>query len=119
MTALNSRNASFLSVDVTLAEGLFERMRGLMGRPEMKNGEALWIRPCKGIHTFGMKFPIDVLFLDGENAVIRINENVRPYRFAPLVLGAKSVLELPSGTVSATATRVGDTVWFDEGALPS
>jgi uncharacterized membrane protein (UPF0127 family) len=73
-------------------------------------GEGLLIRPCKGVHTFLMKFPIDVLFLDRENRVVKVVENLRPQRMTGLFFSSRSVLELPAGSLRASGTSAGNEV---------
>ncbi len=93
-----------------IAENLFARMKGLLGRSALAKGEGLLIRPCNGIHTFGMKFPIDAVFLDGNNIVIAIRKDLVSNRLTSIYPKAASVLELPAGTVDATDTRIGDEI---------
>ncbi len=79
----------------------------------MEPGEALWIEPCAMIHTFFMKFPIDVLFLDKERRVVRAIENIQPFRLSPWVGKARSVLEFAAGTLKAAGGALpGDGVSF-------
>lgn len=94
--------------DVVLADSFLKRMKGLLGRKRFDEGEALWIRPCKSVHTIGMRFPIDVVFLDKSNVVIAIKKNLPSNRFTGLYLRAASVLELPAGTLQAAGIKVGD-----------
>jgi uncharacterized membrane protein (UPF0127 family) len=89
-----------------------ERMKGLLGRKQFSSGKSLWIKPCKSIHTIGMRFPIDVLFLDKKNIIVKIKKNFLPNRISGLFLNAVSVLELPSGILTATDTRAGDRIKF-------
>jgi uncharacterized membrane protein (UPF0127 family) len=110
MTALNIRNGKQLADNVTVADNLFKRMKGLLGENEMHAGEALWIKPCISIHTFFMKFPIDVLFLDRKNHTITAISSMQPNRLTWFYPKAASVLELPAGTLDATDTRVGDEI---------
>lgn len=110
MKACNSRNGKELSNNVTVADGLLKRMKGLLGRSEMRAGEALWIKPCMSVHTFLMKFPIDVAFLDKKNRVIVAIKDLQPNRATRLYLQAASVLELPVGVLEATDTEVGDEI---------
>lgn len=70
--------------------------------------EALWLVPSKGIHTVGMKFPIDVLFLSKENKVVAVISGIPPYRASGVHLSAYSVLELPDGTIKKSHTEIGD-----------
>ena len=83
------------------------RSKGLLGRASMDEGEGLWIVPCPMIHTFFMKFPIDVLFLDSGLRVVRVIEGLRPWRLSPWVWSAHSVLELPGGSL-LDAVAAGD-----------
>ena len=76
----------------------------------MQAGEALWIKPCMSIHTFFMKFPIDVIFLNKRNQMIAAKRNLKPNRLTRLYPKAISVLELPAGVLEATDTRVGDEI---------
>jgi uncharacterized protein len=89
-------------------------MKGLIGRrPEQfLQGRGIWIYPCNGIHTFGMRFPIDVAYLDSRKQVVRIYHALVPFRIARMMLKAKSVLELPAGTLESTQTQIGDELEF-------
>jgi len=83
-------------------------MKGLLGRKALAAGKGLWIRPAHGIHTIGMSFPIDVAYLDRENRILRLYHRLAPLRIAAFSLRARTVLELPAGTLSRTGTAVGD-----------
>jgi len=113
MRAYNLRNGKGLSDSVMVADCLLKRMKGLLGRGELPAGEALWIKPCTSVHTFFMKFPIDVIFLSKKSKVVAIKKNLQPNRMTQLYLKAVSVLELPAGTVETTATEVGDEIKID------
>jgi uncharacterized membrane protein (UPF0127 family) len=110
MFAYNLSSKKIIATRVSIASNLLERMRGLIGRSFMDEGEALLIKPCRAIHTFYMRFPIDVLFLDKENRVIGIKKNLRPNRFSTIHLRAKSVLELPSGAIDKSDTKLKDII---------
>jgi uncharacterized membrane protein (UPF0127 family) len=114
MRALNTRNDKELASNVVVAERILDRMKGLIGKDGLYEGEALWIRPCKSIHTIGMRFPIDVVFLDFDNRVVESREKMPPFRLTRTYLKASTVLELPAGTLSLTETRKGDTISFVE-----
>lgn len=88
------------------------RFIGLMGRKELPFGDGLHIVPCNSIHTFFMKIPIDAVFLDKENKVVKVLHAMVPWRLSSLYLGAHSVLELPSGTSAASGTAEGDQLEF-------
>jgi len=83
------------------------RRKGLLGRSQLTAGEGLWIVPCEAIHTFGMQFPIDLVYLDRRSRVVKTRSQVRPGRLSAC-LSAHSVVELPSGTVRSTLTEPGD-----------
>ena len=108
MKVFNTTSGKELAGDLLLAESLLSRMKGLLGRRALASGEGLWIRPCKGVHTFGMRFPIDLLFLDRELRVIAVTRDLAPNRLTRIRMNAASVLELPSGMAASTTTVVGD-----------
>lgn len=83
------------------------RRQGLLKHTSLPEGEGLWIAPCEAVHTIGMKFPIDVLFLNKKRKVLKIRPAMPKWRFA-LCLRAHSVLELPAGMAEKTGTNVGD-----------
>lgn len=83
------------------------RRTGLLGRAGLSNGEGLWIVPCEAVHTFGMQFPIDLVYLDRHHRVVKTRSHVRPGRVSACVT-AHSVVELPTGTVCNTLTKAGD-----------
>jgi hypothetical protein len=108
MKATNLRNGKELSNNVAVADRLLKRMKGLLGKNNLQTREALWIKPCMSIHTFFMRFPIDVVVLNRRNQVIAVIKNLRPNRLTRIYFSAVSVLELPAGTIETTATGVGD-----------
>lgn len=110
--AYNRTRQTYLATKLALADTHWSRFRGLMARDagEFQPGDGLWIVPCRGVHTFAMRFPIDVIYLNAEQRVVHLQENLKPWRMAPVRLAAASVLELPSGTIGATQTGVGDVI---------
>ena len=110
MKAINIRTHKELATNVIVADNLFTRMKGLLGKKELPFGEALWIKPCFSVHTFFMKFPIDVIFLNKTNQVIAAVSNLTPNRMTRLYPQSFSVLELPPGTIVASNTVVGDKI---------
>jgi hypothetical protein len=97
---------------VQRADTFLTRLVGLLGRDGLAPDEALWISPCKGIHTIGMRFTIDAIFLDEELRVVGVRERVAPWRATRFVSRATSVLELPEGAVARTGVSVGDQLGF-------
>jgi len=110
--AFNRTRQAYLASHVTLAATHWSRFRGLMctAAANFRTGDGLWIVPCRGVHSFAMNFPIDVIYLDGRNRVVHVEENLRPWRVARVSLRAASVLELPAHTLRPTQTAVGDEI---------
>ncbi len=104
-----ARGALIAIADV--ADSTELRRRGLLGRLSMFPGDGLWISPCDSIHTFGMQFPIDVLFLGPNSEVLDAVPNMAPGG-SVVRDGAASVLELPAGMIETTATQAGDVLVF-------
>jgi hypothetical protein len=108
----NQSRGTLLADRAAVAKTSKERKTGLLKHERLENGEGLWITPCEGVHTVGMKFPIDVLFLNRRRKVVKIRKAMPRWRMA-LCLRAHSVLELPSGTAAATETVAGDQLEFE------
>lgn len=114
VSAHNRTRGSLIAADVKVANEYLSRLVGLLGQSRSwSNGDrALWIIPSRGIHTIGMRFPIDVLFLDRGRTVVHLYKNLEPWRVSKVIMGARSVLELPAGTIAKTKTQIGDHVEF-------
>jgi uncharacterized membrane protein (UPF0127 family) len=108
MRVLNFTSGKEIASNLAVADNIFSRMKGLLGKNSMLAGEALLIRPCKGIHTFGMRFPIDAIFLDINNRVVKVINNLAPNRMTRFYLTATSVLEVPAGAAEKSSTKSGD-----------
>jgi len=110
--AFNRTRHAYLATRLTVAGSHWSRFRGLMGTSATKfrAGDGLWIVPCRGVHTFAMNFPIDVLYLSANRVVVHIEQNLRPWRLGRVTLAAASVLELPGATLRSTGTAVGDVI---------
>jgi uncharacterized membrane protein (UPF0127 family) len=110
--AFNQTRQLYLATDLAVADTHWSRLRGLLGTAEgdFRNGRGLWIRPCRGVHTLAMRFPIDVVYLDCAGKVVHVEHNLQPWRFSPIRMQAASVLELPSHTVARTGTALGDSI---------
>jgi uncharacterized membrane protein (UPF0127 family) len=114
----NLTRNTVLATHMELADSSPKRNKGLLGRSHLAPGEGLWILPCEAIHTFGMKFPIDLVYLDGKNKIKKLCSGVPPWRLS-VCLSARSVLELPSGAIRETETRPGDTLEFSSASASS
>ncbi|MGC1450454.1 MAG: DUF192 domain-containing protein [Candidatus Sulfotelmatobacter sp.] len=110
--AFNQTRQVYLATALAVADTHWTRLRGLLGlrSSDFRNGSGLWIVPCHGVHTLGMGFPIDVVYLDRALTVIHVQRDLRPWRFAPVRAQAASVLELPCRTATETSTVVGDKI---------
>jgi uncharacterized protein len=104
----NTTKHRVLAEQGELADNPWRRLKGLLGRPGLRSGEALVIRPCQGVHSWFMAFPIDVLYVDAHSVICRLLAEMPPNRFGPMVWQARSVIELPAGSVRASGTEVGD-----------
>ncbi|MCX5709650.1 MAG: DUF192 domain-containing protein [Candidatus Omnitrophica bacterium] len=91
-----------------MADNILARVKGLLGRKEFPAGEALILRPCNSIHTFFMRFPIDLLFMDKNNYVVGVVPALKPARLSKVFLRAACVIELPVGTIQSARTSKGD-----------
>lgn len=111
MQASNHTRQNSLAEKGTVANRPWLRMRGLIGRASLDPGEGLLLLGTKGIHTIGMRFPIDVLFLNDDGWVIHLIHALKPFRVSPLFKHSAMVLELPAGTLQETGTKVGD--WIE------
>lgn len=106
--AFNISRQSFINLGVSAADTPLARLRGLLGRHKLRSDEAVWVVPSRGIHTFGLLFQIDVIYLDSECRVVHLIENLGPLRIGPIRLRCDSVLELPAGSIYNSGTQVGD-----------
>lgn len=107
MRVENRTRAISLGDAIEVADTSSKRRTGLLKHAGLARGQGIWIVPCEAVHTFGMKFSIDVLFLNKKRKVLKIREDMGRRRIA-LCLRAHSVLELPAGTIAATGTQPGD-----------
>ena len=110
--AFNHTRQAYLATALAVADTHWTRLRGLLGvhASDFRNGCGIWIVPSHGVHTLGMGFPIDVVYLDDAMTVIHIQRDLQPWRFAPVRTRAASVLELPCRTAAETRTAVGDKI---------
>ncbi len=110
--AFNRTRCQYLATELEVAQTHWTRLCGLITTDPQafRKGCGLWIVPCHGVHTLAMRFPIDAVYLDANRVVVHLEENIRPWRIAPVRMHATSVLELPGNTVHATGTILGDEI---------
>jgi len=103
----NRTRETVLAQSADVADTSAKRRTGLLKHERLEPGDGLWIVPCESVHTFFMKFPIDLIYLDKGRKVRKVKHALRPWRLSACML-AHSVLELPAGTVAETGTVPGD-----------
>ena len=111
--AINLTRNSELADRLEIAGSGGDRRKGLLGRESLRVGDGLWIVPCEAVHTFFMRFAIDLVYLDRKHRVVKTKENVRPWRLSAC-LRAHSVLELPVGSIHKSRTIPGDILNFQK-----
>lgn len=104
----NKSRECFLSLGVTVANTTLSRLKGLIGRFNLRSDEGIWIVPSSGVHTLGVMMPLDLIYLDAAHRVIHVVEHFPTFRIAPIRADSESVLELPTHTIYSSQTQVGD-----------
>lgn len=112
----NAERGALLGDRVGVADGFWTRLRGLLGRPPLEEGEGLWIVPSRGVHMYGMKQPLDVALLDEERRVVATYHELEPWKRTRVHRDARSALELAPGTLARTGTEEGDRLDVTESA---
>ncbi|MDI6858753.1 MAG: DUF192 domain-containing protein [Dehalococcoidia bacterium] len=108
----NKGKGRTLAAQARLADRFLSRMIGLLGRGSLPEGDGLVIAPGSSIHTFFMRFPIDVVFVSREGVVLKTAENVKPWRLAFSPRGTRYTIELPVGAIGASQTERSDRLEF-------
>jgi uncharacterized membrane protein (UPF0127 family) len=108
----NVTRGTILGDAIDLADTSEKRTTGLLKHSRLRPGEGLWIVPCEGVHTFFMKFALDLVYIDRKHVVRKTVSNVAPWRLS-ICLPAHSIVELPAGAIAPTATRKGDQLAFE------
>jgi uncharacterized membrane protein (UPF0127 family) len=103
----NQTRQTMVAEAADIADSSEKRRTGLLKHSALAPGEGLWIVPCESVHTFFMKFPIDLVYLDKALKVKKVRSAVPAWRLSAC-LSAHSILELPAGTIERTQTAVGD-----------
>ncbi len=115
LRALNRTRGTLLAARLEVANSGPARRKGLLGRKGLAGGEGLWIIPCESVHTFFMRFAIDLVYLDRQNRVKKVRSRVGPWRLSAC-FSAYSVIELAAGAVHSSHTERGDTLEFEPAA---
>ncbi|MGM0501121.1 MAG: DUF192 domain-containing protein [Bacillota bacterium] len=110
MIVVNSTKDKIIAQQVSEAVTFWQRLVGLLGTKELKDGQGLVIKPTSMVHTFFMSFAIDVIFLDEQGYVVKIIENMTPGQISPFVSSAQQVIELNIGSITAGKVAVGDQI---------
>jgi uncharacterized protein len=110
VAAFDTTRSQVLGAEVAVADRWWTRLTGLLFRPHLRQGEGLLLKPCRAVHTCGMRYPIDVAYLDADGAIVGLWHEVPPGLRLPWCRAAASVLELPARTFAATGAQVGDLV---------
>lgn len=109
----NERTDDTIAGSVAVADNPWTRMKGLLGKKGLPDAEALLIRPCSSVHTYFMRFDLDVIFLDRDNQVLKVVRDLRTFRFS----GARrshSVIEFGAGALAGIDIEPGDRLLLDE-----
>jgi uncharacterized membrane protein (UPF0127 family) len=112
MLAVNRTRGTLIGVDIARADTIGARMRGLYAYRRLELGDGIWLVPCNGVQTIGMKHTIDVIFLDRRGRIVRICEHLRPGKFIWWIRKAHSALELSAGAVRSSEAQLGDLIDF-------
>lgn len=112
MIVQNPGRGTVLGEAIEVADTAVRRVKGLLGRQCLEDGQGLLFKRCSSLHTFFMGFPIDILFIDKNGKVLKSAPEVRPFKLVRAPLKAYYALELPTGAVARSQTRVGDHLTF-------
>lgn len=103
---------ALIADNVKVANNVITRFIGLLNRSGLEKGEGLLITPCNSIHSFGMRFNFDAVFINKNNQIKHLMTNIKPWSVSPIIFSVKSVLELPGGTIKELKLNVGDFLVF-------
>ncbi len=108
MRIINLTKNHILAENIFLADNFLKRLKGLLGYKSFEKNQAMILRPSNAVHTFFMRFPIDVLFIDRNNTVVKTVSNMGSFRATGIYLKSAFVIELPAGVINSTQTTEGD-----------
>lgn len=114
MKLINWRDGRTIAEQVETAHNLTARLFGLMGRSDLPKGFAFIIPGCRQVHTFFMRFPIDVVYTDAQDKVVCVVEHIKPFRVTGYCRDAECAIELPAGTISDNEIIMGDVLAFED-----
>ncbi|HEY7270964.1 MAG TPA: DUF192 domain-containing protein [Dehalococcoidia bacterium] len=114
MIVRNPERESLLGEAIEVADTSVRKVKGLLGRECLEDGQGLLFKGCSSLHTFFMRFPIDIVFLDRSGKVLKLSRNVKPFKLVAAPLRAYYAVELPSGAISRSETKVGDALTFED-----
>ncbi len=115
MVIVNVTRGTAIARDIDIAASFRARAQGLIGRADLPEDHALVLHPCNGVHAIFLTFPLDVIYLDRDDRVLRVF-CLRPWHVGPTVWRSRTVIELPTDTVARTGTVVGDLIaWREPG----
>lgn len=106
---INVTQHSIIASNVSVADSFLTRLKGLLATKQLETGKGLVIRPCSSIHTVGMNYDIDVVFVGSDDNVLKVVSNMPANRFS-LCRKSSYVVELPAGTIKSSGTAVGDKI---------
>lgn len=110
MRIANVTRNTVLAERASCAAGFFGRLVGLLDRAGLKKGEGLILDPSNSIHSFFMRFSFDAVFVNKERRIVGLLRSFKPFRVSPVFFASRMTLELPSGTINASATEIGDEI---------
>ncbi len=111
MKCLNQTTGKLIAADLKMADSFFARLTGLLATGSLKEGSGIVLKPCTQIHTFFMRFSIDVIFVDKDFNVLHVIEDMKPWRLSPLLLKSLYTIELSSGALKGSV-KAGDKISF-------
>jgi uncharacterized membrane protein (UPF0127 family) len=108
LTAINVTRGVHVTQCGRIADNPWTKLIGLLRDRTLEFGDGMWLKPCNSIHSFGMHFPFDAIFLDKKLCVVHLVADMKPWRISKIVFSAHSVLEVPAGMIRQSATDIGD-----------
>ena len=119
LRVVNTAKGRELGTRIGLADHWLARLRGMLAKPEPDAGAGLLLTPCRSVHMFGMRYPLDVAFLDADGTVVALYPSLSPGSRTGWHRNAVHALELPAGSLMSTDTQVGDVLSWSLAAEPS